>query len=1443
MSERVKNVEREIVLGHSSVGESWTIFVDNLSKRVSRGKLREIFHHYGQVVRIFIPKFTMKPKYTSSTFAFVQFASEEGRRRAIQSVDGTWIDGKRVTVGIEKYRKSRDGEDFEGRTKRIGSKAKRVEKTKGQNNAGSLGVIKLPFEQDFVQKALENEGFHVKIARWGYAWNACVVTFNSIEEYSGVWAQNQEDLFYWFDWMAPLMNDEGVPLAFCLVGLSLLCWNGEFLEKLVQKWGKVICIKESSKNRSDLSLARVLIRVASPFDVPESVTVGSYDRSYKVKVILGSKSDYFSGEKVGEISKFGYSDNDFFEEERSRRQSLEEVDNHKKSEGSRKGKYHKGDHVGLGLREELGLDVQAQEDDSWSSMSNMKTLCPSGSAYNLKWIGDGSKGRFIPHLNRNLNKPRNEVVEDGVDFDKVVKNVEDTEVEKEAISVEPAGIQPLEISKGLLSNGLRSWSPLDHLSRSLAIRTVPVGRWIRGNCNRVYKRTKVRKVWYNPSREEGLLQLVVLIDQNGKASNNIANTHSFPILMEEGNICVEEEGGSPPKEDVDEFKHFESVEEVQAGCLYGAGAGKQRRRRREREDFNKGSIGCGCWGFLQRGKKAFLEKVVNLEEVINIISWNIRGLGEKEKSRAVSRLGKDRGNFLKGGVFSSTNETAGGLFVLWNENEFEVSNSHISGRFIAIFGKFKTMEDECVIINVYGPSIESEKEEFFRELVEFVSTQTISICIGGDFNLYLDPAEKLGSFRRVVQRLLPRSLSDHNPVSLEESSVEWGPKPFRFFNYLLEEEGFEDLVKSTMDGLRERNKRSGIFSIIQGTKKSIRIWSSRKFNGISESIEDSKRKINELEFKAQGSNFSTQEWEQVKRHRSDLWRIYRIEESIWFQKARTRWIKDEDRNTRFFHLCALNRSRRNAITSLKINGSVVSDPILIKTHISEFFKTEYNSILTMEVEDLLLDFSKLSLDQASKLEEQFLEQEIWQAIATSDNSKSPGPDGPSQFAFIPGRQLLDCAFIANEGIDYWRKQGLQGVVLKVDFRRAYGSVEWTILIRAMKEMGFGMKWCSWISQCLSSASISVLVNGSPSDEFSMAKGLRQGCSLSPLLFNIVGELLHLMLSTAVDKGLFEGFVIGNSENSFCEDKRKIHWVNWSSVCKPMSSGGLGVLDLNLTNRALLAKWVWKFANEKNSIWKRVLCSKHKISCNSMSISKIIFEAASWDALGKEVGNNDMWSKGVWLGLSPPRVEAFLWQLAHQKMAVKVELVNRGMSLVLPKDPPLLISWGNLRVNSLIWKFIREFRLSKWFKAKYPKIPIQEDLLIGDPSLADGNLVSESKDRSVLCWLPHLLIFEDERRWSCKRISVKFPTSCELKAIKRGIEIFLASRWFSVTRLIVESDCKSAVEWVHFLALALVFLLPLVKEILSLFSKKVLLIRLIPRACNGEADSLAKMGIG
>ncbi|KAL4303856.1 hypothetical protein GQ457_10G018960 [Hibiscus cannabinus] len=71
-------------------------------------------------------------------------------------------------------------------------------------------------------------------------------------------------------------------------------------------------------------------------------------------------------------------------------------------------------------------------------------------------------------------------------------------------------------------------------------------------------------------------------------------------------------------------------------------------------------------------------------------------------------------------------------------------------------------------------------------------------------------------------------------------------------------------------------------------------------------------------------------------------------------------------------------------------------------------------------------------------------------------------------------------------------------------------------------MGFDSIWRGWIWEHFSSARLSVLFNGSVTKEFGLGRGFRQGDPLSPLLFVLVAEALHVLLERAVAAGLVRG---------------------------------------------------------------------------------------------------------------------------------------------------------------------------------------------------------------------------------------------------------------------------------------------------------------------------------
>ncbi|KAL4351666.1 hypothetical protein GQ457_06G014410 [Hibiscus cannabinus] len=71
-------------------------------------------------------------------------------------------------------------------------------------------------------------------------------------------------------------------------------------------------------------------------------------------------------------------------------------------------------------------------------------------------------------------------------------------------------------------------------------------------------------------------------------------------------------------------------------------------------------------------------------------------------------------------------------------------------------------------------------------------------------------------------------------------------------------------------------------------------------------------------------------------------------------------------------------------------------------------------------------------------------------------------------------------------------------------------------------MGFDLKWRSWIRECISTAKMPVLINGSPTSEFHMLRGLKQGDPLSPFLFVLVTEALHQIFLLVENFHLIEG---------------------------------------------------------------------------------------------------------------------------------------------------------------------------------------------------------------------------------------------------------------------------------------------------------------------------------
>ena len=72
--------------------------------------------------------------------------------------------------------------------------------------------------------------------------------------------------------------------------------------------------------------------------------------------------------------------------------------------------------------------------------------------------------------------------------------------------------------------------------------------------------------------------------------------------------------------------------------------------------------------------------------------------------------------------------------------------------------------------------------------------------------------------------------------------------------------------------------------------------------------------------------------------------------------------------------------------------------------------------------------------------------------------------------------------------------------------------------------GFSPKWISWVKSFISGGSVAVNVNNDIGHFFQTRKGLRQGDPLSPILFNIVADMLSILIKRAKTQGQVGGVV-------------------------------------------------------------------------------------------------------------------------------------------------------------------------------------------------------------------------------------------------------------------------------------------------------------------------------
>ena len=344
-------------------------------------------------------------------------------------------------------------------------------------------------------------------------------------------------------------------------------------------------------------------------------------------------------------------------------------------------------------------------------------------------------------------------------------------------------------------------------------------------------------------------------------------------------------------------------------------------------------------------------------------------------------------------AYQASEGASGGIVLLWDKRAVEKIDS-VSGEY-SLSCKFRNVGDnvEWVFLGVYGPNSDAARGILWDELAGIGSWWSLPWCIGRDFNVVRYPTERLkggsmtpamwaftdfinelglidlpltggnytwssnptrpamsrldrflvspewdGLFASSVQSTLPRTLSDHFPILLDCGRIQGGKSSFKFENMWLQSEGFVERVSSWWGSYVFEGSPSFVFSQkLRALKHDLKVWNKEVFGDVGGRKYVLMEEIQKLDAKEEMAVLSREDHQKREECREELNKVMELDEICWRQKSRVVWLKEGDRNTKFFHRLANSHRRNNFIGALDIDGHTTVESEEITAEIVQYY--------------------------------------------------------------------------------------------------------------------------------------------------------------------------------------------------------------------------------------------------------------------------------------------------------------------------------------------------------------------------------------------------------------------------------------------------------------------------------------------------------------------------
>ncbi|XP_056171295.1 uncharacterized protein LOC115678577 [Syzygium oleosum] len=389
-------------------------------------------------------------------------------------------------------------------------------------------------------------------------------------------------------------------------------------------------------------------------------------------------------------------------------------------------------------------------------------------------------------------------------------------------------------------------------------------------------------------------------------------------------------------------------------------------------------------------------------------------------------------------------------------------------------------------------------------------------------------------------------ISDHTPMIVRVLPQQPSRKPFKFFNFWMSHPSFESTVKQVWDLAISRSPLFGLCSKLKMLKARLKLLNRESFSDISTRTAQARHLQNRILSISDDAGAIIREPALIQQHivsyfenllavdssiiRPDISTIRPMLQHILDDNQillLSRQVTDIEIQNSMFSLAKGKAPGPNGFNAdfVKSNWDIAGPSVI--SAVRDFFRS---GTLLRELNCTIVTLVPKSPNASSMKDFRPIAccntvyKCISKLLAIRISSVLPSLISHSQNAFVKKRRITDNIMLAQELFaGFHRHPYLPKCAIKVDFRKAYDTLDWGFLELLLQAFSFPPHMVKLIMACVNTPKFSVAINGEMHGFFASGRGIRQGDPLSPYLFTLVMEVFSGILDAQTQSAPFKFF--------------------------------------------------------------------------------------------------------------------------------------------------------------------------------------------------------------------------------------------------------------------------------------------------------------------------------